>query len=104
MTETNTAPPPAPLLKACINGVEIHYEMAGSGPHLFLLHGLMGSLADWRPCVVPLLTDQFTVLTCDLRGHGDSDMPPSGYTSADMAADLAGLMDHVGAERADLVG
>jgi pimeloyl-ACP methyl ester carboxylesterase len=104
MTEINTAPLPAPSPMARINGVEIHYELVGSGPHLVLVHGLMGSLADWRPRVVPLLADQFTVLTWDLRGHGDSDMPPSGYTSADMAADLAGLMDHVGAQRADLVG
>ncbi len=40
----------------------------------------------------------------DLRGHGYSDVPPTGYTSADHAADLLALMDRIGARTARLVG
>jgi pimeloyl-ACP methyl ester carboxylesterase len=44
------------------------------------------------------------VTAFDLRGHGYSDVPPSGYTSADHAADVLALMDEIGATRAKLVG
>jgi pimeloyl-ACP methyl ester carboxylesterase len=92
------------LPKAFVNGVNIHYEQAGSGPHLALIHGLTGSLADWRYSIVPAMTDTFRVLTVDLRGHGDSDMPPSGYTSAEMARDLVALLDDLGIDQANIAG
>jgi pimeloyl-ACP methyl ester carboxylesterase len=90
--------------RAIVNGINIHYQQAGSGPHLVLIHGLTGSLAAWQWQFVPALSDRFNVLTYDLRGHGHSDMPPSGYTSADMARDLAALLDERGIDRAHLVG
>ena len=64
----------------------------------------MGSLVDWRLRVVPLLNDQFNVLTYDLRGHGDTDMPLTGYMSSDMAEDLIALLDEREIDRAHLVG
>ena len=90
--------------KLSINGSYIHYQQSGSGPPLVLVHGLMGSLADWQERVVPLLTHQFSVLTFDLRGHGESDMPSAGYTSADMAADMEELLTQLDVEKADVVG
>ena len=90
--------------KVLVGGLNIHYHQAGSGPHAVLIHGLTGSLADWEVRVVPLLKDSFTVLTYDLRGHGYTDMPPSGYTSADMASDLVGLLDALGIDRAHFIG
>jgi pimeloyl-ACP methyl ester carboxylesterase len=44
------------------------------------------------------------MLTYDLRGHGKSDMPETGYTSVDMASDLAGLMDRLKLKKAHLIG
>lgn len=87
-----------------VNGVRLHYWTVGEGPDVILLHGLGGNLAIWHLKMVPMLRERFRVTTFDLRGHGYSDMPPSGYTTADMADDLLGLMDGLGIERAHLVG
>ncbi|HUQ69546.1 MAG TPA: alpha/beta hydrolase [Planctomycetaceae bacterium] len=86
------------------NGVTFHYLQAGQGPDLFLLHGLSGNLATWHLRIVPLLQEHFRVTTYDLRGHGRSSMPPSGYTTGDMAGDLNALMDALGIARAAFVG
>jgi pimeloyl-ACP methyl ester carboxylesterase len=85
-------------------GIRIHYNQTGKGPRLVLLHGLAGSLTDWQTRVVPLLRNDFTVLTYDLRGHGYSDMPPAGYTTADMASDLGSLLDALGIGRVHIAG
>ncbi len=90
--------------KALINGITIHYQQVGHGPDVVLVHGITGSLAYWWVRTVPYLKDAYRVTTYDLRGHGHSDMPPDGYTSADMAGDLLGLLDHLEIPRAHLVG
>lgn len=92
---------PKALLKS---GLKIHYQQVGEGPDLVLIHGLTGNLAVWHLKIVPLLWDHFRILTYDLRGHGYSDMPPSGYSAGDMAGDLKNLLDTLGIERASLVG
>jgi pimeloyl-ACP methyl ester carboxylesterase len=69
-----------------------------------MIHGLTGNLAVWHLKMVPILQDHFRVLTYDLRGHGYSDVTPSGYSATDMTADLESLLDELGIERADLVG
>jgi pimeloyl-ACP methyl ester carboxylesterase len=86
------------------NGLKIHYQCAGRGPDLVMIHGLTGNLAVWHLKIIPMLKDHFRILTYDLRGHGYSDVPPSGYSATDMARDLEGLLDHLGIERANLVG
>lgn len=86
------------------SGLRIHYQRAGRGPDLVLIHGLTGNLAVWHLKMVPLLQDHFRVLTYDLRGHGYSEVTPGGYTATDMADDLEGLLDALGIERADLAG
>jgi pimeloyl-ACP methyl ester carboxylesterase len=87
-----------------VNGVNIQYEQAGSGPDLVLIHGLTGNIAVWRSVIGPTLSRKFSVLTYDLRGHGESDMPAFGYRTSDMAADLLALLDHLQIERPHLVG
>jgi pimeloyl-ACP methyl ester carboxylesterase len=101
---TDTEAKAGPVQHVLANGIQICYEQAGTGPPLVLVHGLMGNMSDWRHRVLPMLTGRFRVLIYDLRGHGDTDMTPSGYTSADMVADLIGLMDQLGIAPADLVG
>jgi pimeloyl-ACP methyl ester carboxylesterase len=86
------------------NGVDFHYLQAGSGPDLVMLHGLSGNLAVWHLRMVPMLQDRFRITTYDLRGHGFSSMPPAGYSTGDMARDLAALLDALAIEEADLVG
>lgn len=87
-----------------VNGIRFHYWTVGQGPDVVLLHGLGGNLAIWHLKVVPLLRQDFRVTTYDLRGHGHSDMTATGYTTADMADDLRGILDGLGIERAHLVG
>jgi pimeloyl-ACP methyl ester carboxylesterase len=86
------------------NGVDLHYLQAGSGPDLVMLHGLSGNLAVWHLRMVPMLEDRFRITTYDLRGHGYSSMPPNGYSTRDMAQDLAALLDELAIEQADLLG
>lgn len=86
------------------SGLKLHYQRVGKGPDLVMIHGLTGNLAVWHFKIIPLLQDRFRILTYDLRGHGYSEMPPSGYSATDMAHDLAGLLDTLGIERADIVG
>jgi pimeloyl-ACP methyl ester carboxylesterase len=91
-----------PTIKA--NEVELNYLQLGDGPDLVMVHGLAASLAYWYLRIAPALAECFRVTMYDLRGHGLSEMPPAGYTTDVMAADLAGLMNALGIERAHLVG
>ncbi len=86
------------------NGLTFHYQQAGDGPDLIMVHGLSGNLASWNLKIVPMLWDHFRVLTYDLRGHGYSDAPKTGYTLDDMVSDLNELMDELDIDRASIVG
>ncbi len=86
------------------NGVRIHYQQVGEGPDLVMVHGLTGNLAVWHLRIVPELLDRFRVLTYDLRGHGLSDTPPTGYSPDAMAEDLLGLLDALEIERPLIAG
>ena len=90
--------------KVFINGIHIHYQQTGEGADVVLIHGVASNLALWHRDFVPSLAKQFRVMTYDLRGHGYSDTPPDHYTSADMAADLKGLLEHLGISQACLIG
>jgi len=86
------------------NGVVTHYQQTGTGPDVVMIHGLTGNLAVWHLKIVPLLMDRFRVLCYDLRGHGYSSVPPTGYAADDLAGDLHLLLDELGIERALIVG
>ncbi len=90
--------------KVLANGIKIHYLQVGEGPDVVMLHGLTGNLAVWHFSAIPALRDDYRITSYDLRGHGRSDMPSSGYTTLDMAEDLRGLLDALGIERPHLVG
>ncbi|HEV7859845.1 MAG TPA: alpha/beta hydrolase [Pyrinomonadaceae bacterium] len=90
--------------KAVINGINMHYQYGGQGPTIVLVHGLATNLAFWYLAVFSVLRKNYRVIVYDLRGHGYSDMPPHGYTSADQAVDLDALLDHLEVERAHIVG
>lgn len=92
------------MAKADLGPLSLHYVRAGSGPDVVLVHGLASDLAFWYLGVMRLLSRSFRVTAFDLRGHGYSGTPASGYTSADLAGDLAALMDHLGIVHAHLVG
>ena len=85
-----------------VNGVDLHYWTVGEGPDIVMLHGLGGNLAIWHMHVVPLLRERYRLTTFDMRGHGRSGMPPTGYTTRDIAEDVRCLMDELGIEKAHL--
>jgi pimeloyl-ACP methyl ester carboxylesterase len=87
-----------------VRDINLHYLQVGGGPHVVMLHGLTGNQAVWHLKMIPLLRHAFRITTYDLRGHGRSDMTPSGYSTDNMAEDLLGLMDALQIPRADLVG
>jgi pimeloyl-ACP methyl ester carboxylesterase len=89
--------------KMQVNGVEIHCQQMGEGGDIVMIHGLFASLAFWYLSVMPGLAGRGRVTAYDLRGHGYSDVTASGYTSADMAGDLGGLLEQLGINRAHLV-
>jgi pimeloyl-ACP methyl ester carboxylesterase len=87
------------------NGLSFHYQQAGEGPDVVLIHGVTGDLSIWFLCqAMGVLGRSFRVTAYDLRGHGYSDVPESGYTSADQADDAMALMDALEIDRAMMVG
>lgn len=89
--------------KVLVNGIDIHYLQTGKGPDVVLIHGLGGNLAIWFLQLIQQLRHDFRFTAYDLRGHGKSDVPPTAYTTADMAKDLESLLDALGLEKVHLV-
>jgi pimeloyl-ACP methyl ester carboxylesterase len=88
------------------NGVRLFYQQTGAGPDVVLVHAVTSNQAVWVFAGLPdaIAADGFRVTTYDLRGHGASERPPAGYTSADMAADFAALHAGLGLGPALVVG
>ena len=87
------------------NGVELQYEVVGSGETMLLIHG--AHLADaLQPLVAEPALERFQRLRYHRRGLGGSTYPvDAGPTSvAVQAKDAVGLLDHLGVDRAHLVG
>ena len=90
---------------ATANGIKFHYQQVGTGTNVILIHGMGGNMSVWHANTTLVnLMKEFRVTIYDLRGHGYSDFVESGYTSADMAHDLNGLMESINLEKAYLVG
>lgn len=87
---------------ARVNGIDIAYDREGAGPAAVFIHGMAGSRIVWNH-VAPRLADVLTVVLYDCRGHGSSSRPKS-YTLRDHVEDLAALLDHMGFERAHVIG
>lgn len=86
-------------------GARLFYQQAGDGPDVVLVHAVTSNQAVWVfSGLVDALAAEYRVTSYDLRGHGASERPPTGYTSADMAADFAHLHDALGLGPAVLVG
>jgi len=87
------------------NGISVHFQQAGEGPDVVLIHGLTGDLSIWFLCqAMASLSKDHRVTAYDLRGHGYSGSTARGYTSEALARDLLRLMDALKIDRAKLVG
>jgi pimeloyl-ACP methyl ester carboxylesterase len=87
-------------------GVDIHVEVTGAGRPVVLLHGFPDSGRLWRNQVAALSAAGFMVIVPDLRGYGDSAKPASveEYSMLFLAGDVLAILDHLGVDRAHLVG
>ncbi len=90
-------------MKAPINGIHIYFEDQGQGTPVVLIHGFPLDHTIWD-AVTSILKEHARVLTPDLRGWGRSDAPQGVYSMSLMASDVRALLDHLGIERAILVG
>ena len=84
------------------NGTRLHVRVGGKGPAVVLLHGFGDTGDMWAPLAKVLVKDH-TVIVPDLRGMGLSDHPDAGYTKKNQAVDIAGVMDTLKVQAADLV-
>ncbi len=87
------------------NGVKIHYEIHGTGPAILLTHGYSSTSVMWSGQIETLSGDH-TLILWDMRGHGKSDYPeyPTHYSEEHTVADMAAILDAVGAKRAVIGG
>jgi pimeloyl-ACP methyl ester carboxylesterase len=88
---------------ADVNGLSLYYEEHGSGEPLMLLHGGLGAAELWAP-VLPALAAGRRVIAVDLQGHGHTADVDRPFRPETMAGDVAALIDHLGLERADVMG
>jgi pimeloyl-ACP methyl ester carboxylesterase len=88
---------------ANINGIRLHYLIAGAGDPVILMHGYAETSRMWRPLMVELAKTRM-VIAPDLRGFGQSSKPNSGYDKKTMAQDIHALATSLGFRRATIVG
>ncbi|MCR6735907.1 MAG: alpha/beta hydrolase [Afipia sp.] len=104
LTSSGDAVAQAPQSRfADVNGVKLHYLIAGKGDPVVLLHGYAETSHMWRP-LFPGLVNNHTVIAPDLRGFGKSAAPESGYTKKEMAQDIHALVKSLGYPKVKIVG
>ena len=83
--------------------VDCDYSMQGSGPALFLTHGIGAAKNAWR-FLLPELSKHFTVITYDLRGHGNSPVTNKNFSLDDLVLDLEKIREKTKIESAHFAG
>jgi pimeloyl-ACP methyl ester carboxylesterase len=101
-------PVPAPAAQfeewqITLHGRRAVYRIAGSGPPLVLIHGMLNASSHWQAVALDLARDH-TVIAPDLIGHGDSAAPRGDYSLGAHAASIRDLLAAIGVDRASIVG
>jgi pimeloyl-ACP methyl ester carboxylesterase len=86
-----------------LHGHRVIYRIAGSGPPVVLIHGMVNSSRHWED-VALRLADRYTVIAPDLIGHGDSATPRGDYSLGAHAASIRDLLAVIGVDHATIVG
>jgi len=86
-----------------LHGRRVIYRVAGSGPPVVLIHGMLNSSSHWE-AVASRLSHDYTVVAPDLIGHGDSAAPRGDYSLGAHAASIRDLLAAIGIDRATIVG
>jgi 3-oxoadipate enol-lactonase len=89
--------------KVKVNGINMAYERRGRSEPLVLIHGYPLDRTTWNE-VVSLLETDFDLIIPDLRGMGQSDAGDKTYIVAELASDIAGLLDHLKVQKAFIAG
>src|ERR1700692_2095836 len=84
------------------NGTSLFVRVGGQGPAVILVHGVGDTGDMWAPLAAVLVKDH-AVIVPDLRGMGLSAHPDSGYTKKNQALDIAGALDALKIDKAELV-
>jgi pimeloyl-ACP methyl ester carboxylesterase len=92
-----------PSQHVVVDGLCLHYQRAGRGEAVLVLHGWGGSVATVQP-LVQYLTQNHSVVVLDLPGHGQSSMPPNVWTVSDYMACVVQAMDLLELQRVHIVG
>ena len=88
---------------ASVNGINLYYEIHGTGTPLIMLHGGFGSF-DMFSALAPTLALDHQIIGVDLYGHGRTALTNRPLRFEHMADDIAGLIEHLGLEKADVLG
>ena len=83
--------------------IDCDYSIQGSGPALFLTHGIGAAKNAWR-FLLPELSKHFTVVTYDLRGHGNSPVTNKNFTLDDLVLDLEKIREKTKIDKAHFAG
>ena len=86
-----------------MSAVDVVYQVEGAGPPLYLVHGIGARHSTWKG-LIPHLREHFTCVTFDLRGHGQSPIPPTPYSLEDLAEDVEGVRLKLGHEKIHVAG
>jgi pimeloyl-ACP methyl ester carboxylesterase len=86
-----------------LNGIEIYFEIRGTGEPLVLLHGFSGSSQDWNTSGEALGAG-FQLIVPDVRGHGRSSVLSKPFRHRDAADDIFALLDHAGVQSYKAIG
>lgn len=87
-----------------VNEIELQVQdNAQAGEAIIFLHFGGSNLMMWQH-ILPYFQDQYRLILVDLRGHGKSERPGSGYHMDEMARDVVGVMQHLEIEQAHIVG
>ena len=86
-----------------LSGLNVFYEQRGHGDPVLLIHGLGSSTEDWDPQVA-VLQRHYTVITYDVRGHGQTEKPKGPYSVKQFAQDAGHLIEHLKLAPVHVVG
>jgi pimeloyl-ACP methyl ester carboxylesterase len=91
---------------ADVNGITLSYLSQGEGPLVVFMHGFPDLASSWKHQLKAAADAGYHAVAPDMRGYGETSAPKDAalYSQFDIAGDITGLMDHLGAEQAVLVG